>query len=118
TVLMLVAVLRVGANVKGAQARFDIGPFQLQPGEFAKLFLILVLAGYCAMHRDGMTPRRLLVALGICAVPMGLIMLQPDLGTNMVLTAIAFTILLIAGVRARHLIVLLLLATTLGIVAV
>ena len=38
--------------MKGAQARFDIGPFQLQPGEFAKLFLILVLAGYCALHRD------------------------------------------------------------------
>ena len=118
TVLMLVAVLRVGANVKGAQARFDIGPFQLQPGEFAKLFLILVLAGYCAQHRDGMTARRLVVALAICAVPMGLIMLQPDLGTNLVLMASAFTILMVAGVRARQLIVLLLLAFTLAVVSV
>ncbi len=118
TILMLVAVLRVGAHVKGAQARFDIGPFQLQPGEFAKLFLILVLAAYCAMHRDGLTPRRLAVALAICALPMGLIMLQPDLGTNMVLAAAAFTILMVAGVRARHLIVLLLLTCTLAVVAV
>ena len=118
TVLMLVAVLRVGANVKGAQARFDIGPFQLQPGEFAKLFLILVLAGYCATHRDAMTARRLVVALVICAIPMGLIMLQPDLGTNLVLMATAFTILLVAGVRARQLIVLLLLAGTLAVAAV
>jgi rod shape determining protein RodA len=118
TVLMLVAVLRVGANVKGAQARFDIGPFQLQPGEFAKLFLILVLAGYCAQHRDGMTARRLVVALGICALPMGLIMLQPDLGTNLVLVASSFTILMMAGVRARQLIVLLLLAFTLAVVSV
>jgi rod shape determining protein RodA len=118
TILMLVAVLRVGAHVKGAQARFDIGPFQLQPGEFAKLFLILVLAGYCAMHRDGLTPRRLAVALAICALPMGLIMLQPDLGTNMVLAASAFTILMVAGVRARQLIVLLLLAFTLAVVSV
>src|SRR6476660_1910609 len=102
----------------GAQARFDIGPFQLQPGEFAKLFLILVLAAYCAMHRDGLTPRRLAVALAICALPMGLIMLQPDLGTNMVLAAAAFTILMVAGVRARHLIVLLLLTCTLAVVAV
>ena len=112
------AVLRVGANVKGAQARFDIGPFQLQPGEFAKLFLILVLSAYCAAHRDGMTPRRLVVALAICGVPMGLIMLQPDLGTNLVLVAASFTILLVAGVRARHLIVLLLLAGTLSVFAV
>jgi rod shape determining protein RodA len=118
TVLMLVAVLRVGADVKGAQARFDIGPFQLQPGEFAKLFLILVLAGYCAAHREGLTPRRLVVALVICGLPMGLIMLQPDLGTNMVLMATAFTILTIAGVRARQLIVLLLLAFTLAVAAV
>ena len=51
TVLMLVAVLGIGVQVKGAQARFDIGPLQLQPGELAKLFMILVLAGYCALHR-------------------------------------------------------------------
>ncbi|MGZ6953567.1 MAG: rod shape-determining protein RodA [Acidimicrobiia bacterium] len=118
TVLMLVAVLKVGADVKGAQARFDIGPFQLQPGEFAKIFLTLVLAGYCALHRDDMSGRRVVVALAICGLPMGLIMLQPDLGTDLVLMAMAFTILLMAGVRARHLIVLLLLGGTLAVGAV
>jgi rod shape determining protein RodA len=118
TILMLIAVLKVGANVKGAQARFDIGPFQLQPGEFAKLFLIIVLAAYCAMHRDDMTARRLVVALAICAVPMGLIMLQPDLGTDLVLVAGAFTVLMIAGVQARQLVVLALLGVTLAVVAV
>jgi len=118
TVLMLVAVLKVGADVKGAQARFDIGPFQLQPGEFAKIFLTLVLAGYCALHRDDLGPRRLIVALAICGIPMGLIMMQPDLGTNLVLMVMAFTILTVAGVRARHLIVLLLLAGTLAVTAV
>ena len=45
--------------MKGAQARFDIGPFQLQPGELAKLFVILVLAGYCALHRGDLDVRRL-----------------------------------------------------------
>ena len=44
TILMLLAVLKFGASVNGAQARFDIGAFQLQPGEFAKIFLTLVLA--------------------------------------------------------------------------
>ncbi len=118
TLLMLVAVLEVGAEVKGAQARFDIGPFQLQPGEFVKIFLTLVLAGYCATHQDDMTPRRLVVALAICAAPMGLIMLQPDLGTDLVLMAMAFTILTVAGVRARHLVVLLLVGLTFAVVAV
>jgi rod shape determining protein RodA len=118
TLLMLVAVLKVGADVKGAQARFDIGPFQLQPGEFAKIFLSLVLAGYCAMHREELTARRLVVALVICALPMGLIMLQPDLGTDLVLMTMAFTVLAVAGIRARHLVVLLLLGITLAFTAV
>ena len=118
TVLMLLAVLKFGATVKGAQARFDIGPFQLQPGEFAKIFLTLVLAAYCTLHREELSARRLIVALAICALPMGLIMLQPDLGTDLVLMAMAFTILMMAGTRARHLVVLLLLGLTFAVVAV
>src|SRR6478736_497152 len=69
TVLMLIAVLGVGVQVKGAQARFDIGPLQLQPGELAKLFMILVLAGYCALHRGDLDFRRLAVALVIAGIP-------------------------------------------------
>lgn len=117
TVLLLIAVLRFGVNVKGAQARFNIGPFQLQPAEFAKLFLVVMLAGYCALHEE-LHARHLAVALALCAVPMGLIMLQPDLGTDVVLMAGAFTILMVAGVRARLLVVLLLVGLTLAVVAV
>ena len=118
TVLMLVAVLKFGVSVKGAQARFDIGAFQIQPGEFAKVFLTLVLAAYCTRHREEMGARRLIVALAICALPMGLIMLQPDLGTDLVLMAMAFTIIMMAGARARHLVVLLLLGLTFAVGAV
>ena len=118
TIVMLVAVLEFGANVKGAQARFDIGPFQLQPAEFAKIFLLLVLAAYCAMHHEEFHGGRLLVALAIAALPMGLIMLQPDLGTDLVLMAMVFAVVMVAGVRARHLVVLLLVGMTFAVVAV
>ncbi len=118
TILMLLAVLKFGASVKGAQARFDIGAFQLQPGEFAKIFLTLVLAAYCTRHREEMGARRLIVAIVICAVPMGLIILQPDLGTDVVLMAMAFTMIMMAGARARHLVVLLLLGLTVTVGAV
>ena len=94
---------------KGAQARFELGPFQLQPGELAKLFVILVLAGYCELHRGDLDVRRLAVALVIAGVPIGLIMLQPDLGTDLVLMFIVFTMLAVAGIRGRHLVILLLL---------
>ncbi len=56
TIVMLVAVLKFGVEVKGAQARFNLGPFQLQPAEFAKLFLVLVLAGYSRDARGGAEP--------------------------------------------------------------
>ena len=118
TILLLIAVLKFGVSVKGAQARFDIGAFQIQPGEFAKVFLTLVLAAYCTIHREEMGARRLVVALAICALPMGLIMLQPDLGTDLVLMAMAFTILMMAGTRARHLVVLLLLGLTFAVGAI
>jgi rod shape determining protein RodA len=118
TIVMLVAVLGIGVQVKGAQARFDVGPIQIQPGELAKLFVILVLAGYCAMHRGDLDVRRLAVALVIAGVPMGLIMLQPDLGTNLVLMFIVLAMLTVAGVRGRHLVILLLLAVTVAIAAV
>lgn len=118
TVLTLLAVLKFGVEVNAARARFDIGSFQLQPAEIAKLFLTLVLAGYCARHRDQLSARALIVALALCAVPMALIMLQPDLGTNLVLMAMAFTVLMIAGVQGRHLVVLLLVGLTFAVVAV
>jgi rod shape determining protein RodA len=118
TVLMLVAVLGVGAEVKGSQARFDLGPLQLQPGELVKLFLILVLSGYCALHRGDLDGRRFVVALGIAGLPIGLIMLQPDLGTDLVLMVITFTILAVAGARGRHLVILALLGITVAIAAV
>jgi rod shape determining protein RodA len=117
-VLLLIGVLGAGTQVKGAQARFDIGPFQLQPGEFAKFFLILVLAGYCTLHRGDLDVRRLVVTLAIAGVPMALIMLQPDLGTDLVLGCITLGILAVAGVRGRHLVVLLLLGATLAVFAV
>ena len=118
TILMLLGVLKFGASVKGAQARFDIGAFQLQPGEFAKIFLTLVLAAYCTRHREEMGARRLIVAILICAVPLGLIILQPDLGTDVVLMAMVFTMIMMAGARARHLVVLLLLGLTVTVGAV
>lgn len=118
TIVMLLAVKGVGANVKGAQARFDLGPFQLQPGEVAKLFLILVLAGYCALHRGELDLRRLAVALGIAGLPIGLIMLEPDLGTDLVLMGVTFAILAVAGVKGRHLAVLALLLVAVAIGAV
>jgi rod shape determining protein RodA len=115
TILVLLAVKSpLGSTSKGAQAWFDVGPFQLQPSEFAKLVLIVAVGAYVAAHRGELDLRRLAIALGIAALPMGLIYLQPDLGTALVFVAVLMGMLLVGGARPRHLVAL----TLVGVVAV
>jgi rod shape determining protein RodA len=101
---MLGAVLFVARAHNGADAWFDLGPFQLQPSEPAKVVLVLVLAGYVARERiSGALPfPRFVGALGLLAVPAALVLLQPDLGTTSALVVIAMAILLVAGAHWRH----------------
>ena len=114
TVLLLLAVLSpIGSSGRGHQAWFQIpGGFQLQPSELAKFGIIVALAGYATAHRDEMHPWRLTVTIALALVPLGLVMLQPDLGTTMVLGLIVIALLAVAGAGLRHLIVLALLALT------
>jgi rod shape determining protein RodA len=119
TVFMLLAVLApVGSNIKGHQAWFQLpGGFTLQPSELAKFGLIVFLAGYCNHYRGEIDAWRLTVIVGLVSVPIGLVLLQPDLGTVMVIAVIIVAILAVGGVSGRQLIVLGLLAIT-GIYAV
>ena len=96
--LMLLTVLVVGAAAGGAQRWVDIGPVQVQPSEFAKLGMVIVLAGYFAEKPVG-EYTVFLKALGILAVPALLVFLQPDLGTALVFGAIFFAMTYVAGAR-------------------
>lgn len=119
TIVMLMAVLTpLGSSTNGSQARFSLGPFALQPSEFAKFSVTLMVAAYCAQHRGDLDARRLMVVLAIAAPPLALVMLQPDLGTALVIGAIILAVLAVAGVRARHLAVLALLGITGAVVAI
>lgn len=114
TVAMLLAVLLpLGSNARGTQAWFQLpGGFQLQPSELAKFGIIVALAGYLHSHRGEMDAWRLTVTIALAAIPIALVMLQPDLGTVMVLGLIVITMLMVGGVKLTHLAVLGLLATT------
>jgi len=103
SVLMLVLVLipGVGESRSGTQGWFQLGPFQLQPSEMAKLGMIIGFAGLASQFRGDLDNPRILMLLGLCGLPMGLVMLQPDLGTTLVSVAVAFALLLVAGVRPR-----------------
>jgi rod shape determining protein RodA len=106
----LVLVLSpLGSTINGAQAwiRLPAG-FTIQPSEFAKVAIIvgvgLVLADLSPS--DAPDLRTLVRALAIAAVPVALIMLQPDLGTVLVILSIVGGMLVIAGVRLAHLLLL------------
>ncbi|MDQ3574624.1 MAG: rod shape-determining protein RodA [Actinomycetota bacterium] len=103
TVLGLLLVLSpLGSDRRGAQAWFQLGPFQLQPSELAKVSVIVCLSAYVAAHRGELDGRRLLTVLGLAALPMVLIQVQPDLGTNLVFAAVLMAMLAVAGARPRH----------------
>ena len=72
----------------------------------------MALSGYVNEHRDDLDPWRLTVLIGLALVPLGLVQLQPDLGTNMVLLVIVVGLLTIAGVKGRYLVILGLLGFT------
>ena len=106
TLALLVAVLVVARARNGIDAWFNVGPFQVQPSEFAKVALVLVLAAYVASDRlakgGSLSFQRFVVALAIVAVPTGLVLVQPDLGTASALVVIAMAVLLVAGAQWKH----------------
>ncbi len=113
TLFLLFAVLTpLGSNTRGAQAWFTLpSGFQLQPSEFAKLGVIIMLASYCGLagsSRDlvGMGPRRILNAVLLAGGPLLLILLQPDLGTALVFGAVTVAILSVSGAKGRYLLLL------------
>jgi rod shape determining protein RodA len=114
-VLVLGLVLSpLGTERRGTQAWFQLGPFQLQPAELAKVGTIFAMAALLALFEPPLSIRRLGLALALCAVPVALILAQPDLGTALVFVAIVTGMLFVGGTRVRHIVVL----TAFGVVAI
>ncbi|MBV9535478.1 MAG: putative lipid II flippase FtsW [Solirubrobacterales bacterium] len=115
--LLLVLVPGVGREVNGARRWFGAGPIQFQPSELVKLALVLYAARYLADHpkRIGSGLIRLITPIAIVAGPACLlIVLEPDMGTALVIMLTLAALLLAAGVPARK---LALLAALVGMIA-
>lgn len=98
--LMLVAVAVIGVG-RGAQRWLDLGLIRFQPAEAMKLALPLMLAGLLARRPLPPGWMDLLLALALIAVPVGLILVQPDLGTSVLVALSGLCILFLAGLRWR-----------------
>jgi rod shape determining protein RodA len=97
----LVGVELAGAVRGGSQRWLDIGIMQFQPSEMMKLAIVLVLARYYQYVPKGYESRPdvLIPALALIAMPVGLVMLQPDLGTALSILFGGVVVLFLAGVR-------------------
>ncbi|MEU4545120.1 rod shape-determining protein RodA [Nonomuraea dietziae] len=107
---LVLVVTPVGTTVNGSHSWIMLGGgFAIQPSEFAKLGLVLMLAMLLAQPAEGTDrPRALDVVLSLLSavVAMGLVMLQPDLGTTLVLAVITASALIIGGVQKRWILLL------------
>jgi len=99
--LVLVLIPSVGTQVGGARRWFDLGPISLQPAEFAKLAAIFLLSCAVARARPGSgLPTRPLVAVGLL---FGLVLVEPDFGTSVVIAAGAAGVLWASELRTGDL---------------
>ena len=106
-ILFLVLVLAVGDMRYGAKRWIEIGSFAFQPSEFAKITFIFALAKYLGDVKDGIEKARaLIIPFAMAIIPMFLIFKEPDLGTALIFVPILFTMLLVAGARAKYLLLL------------
>lgn len=102
--LGLLALLLVkGQVVNGARCWFNVGPIKFQPAEFMKIALVVVLANVLMYGRDVQSWRGILLPLALTALPAALIVIQPDMGTTVLLIPTVFAMLFTAGARKRHL---------------
>ena len=106
TVISLIAVQVIGTSALGAQRWISIGPFNIQPSEFAKLSAILLLAAVLDRHPVE-RPIDLLRPLGIISIPWLLVFIQPDLGTSLVFGALLLAMLYWSGMPLEWLVLLL-----------
>ena len=108
-IALLLLVVAIGQITHGAQRWIDLGLFPFQPSELSKVFIILILASYLAFYQESVHKlHRILISLFYVVPPVLLIYLQPDLGTALVVVVIWVVMLFVAGMRVRHLVLLIL----------
>ncbi len=107
--LSLLGLFFFASEIRGVQRWYKLGPFSLDPAEFTKVVLIILLAKYFSIrHVEMYRIKHILLSGFYVALPAGLIFFQPDFGSIITLIALWIGILLISGIKLRHFLILLL----------
>lgn len=100
--IALLLVLFFGTIFQGTRGWFNLGFFQFQPAEFIKIALIIILARYFVNAKKQSILKHIIVSGIIMLIPSFLIILQPDMGSALVLVATWFGMLLISGLKKSY----------------
>lgn len=104
TLFLLALILVIGEITLGAQSRFDLGFFSFQPSDPAKLVLIMVLAKYFSKRHVLIGDLRHIIVSGLYVfLIFGLVFVQPDFGSGIIIASIWFGLVLVAGISWKHL---------------
>jgi rod shape determining protein RodA len=110
SILLLLATLAIGRTTLGATSWIQVGSIEVEPAELVKVTLIIALAALLASRKGNVRGRVLILVLALSVAPFLLIYKQDALGSAMVLAVVMIGMLLMAGTRGRHMVVLALLA--------
>ena len=111
-VFLLMLVLVIGEITLGAQSRFNLGFFSLQPADPAKLVLIIVLAKYFAKRHEQIGDFKHIIISGIYSLfIIGLVVVQPDFGSAAILFCVWLGMVLVSGIKIKHLLTVFVLGT-------
>ena len=108
SLFLLIVVVVIGRKISGAKSWLDLGPLGFQPSEVAKIGTILALSSFLSrLNTDIDSFKDILIALVIGFIPVGLILLEPDMGTAIVFIGLILTIIFWKGISLFGLFVVL-----------
>ena len=108
-VLALIGLFFFAPEIRGVKSWYKVGPISIDPIEFTKIVLIILLAKYFSMrHVEMYRFRHILLSGFYLFLPASLIFLQPELGSVIILIALWIGILIISGIKIRHFLILIL----------
>lgn len=118
SLILLLFVVASGLTVRGISAWFRIGGVAVQPVELAKLALIILLAKYFSKrHIEIYQLRHIVISGGYFLLPTALVLVQPDLGSALMLAGVWMGVLIFSGIRIRHAAILVMLGALTAVLA-
>ena len=97
-IVLLVLVKLVGVSVNGAQRWINLGFTRLQPSELTKIIMIIFVAVYIQEHEEDLMEWKVLLKLALlCALPLFLVVIEPNLSTTLDITFILLSVIFVGG---------------------